>query len=124
MRVVHESGDNGEDRDDRKVLATDVAVAEGALAKLRGLRFRSSLPEGFALVFPFEGVGRRDIDMLFVRTSIDVLWLVDGHVKRVETLRSWLGFGLAKADCVIELPPGVARNVSTGDRVFLEDEVK
>lgn len=118
MRVVHEPAEGTE----RRVLATEVSMAEGFWEKVRGLRFRSELPANFALVFPFDRVGRRDIDMLFVRTSIDVLWLVDGHVERVETLHSWLGFGLAKADCVIELPPGVARDVSTGDRVFLGDD--
>ncbi|WP_135667195.1 DUF192 domain-containing protein [Halorhabdus rudnickae] len=122
MRVVHDPAGDGDDEGGRTVLATDVAVADDALAKLRGLRFRSSLPDGFALVFPFEGVGRRDIDMLFVRTPIDVLWLVEERVERVDRLRPWLGFGLAKADCVIELPPGVAADVSTGDRVFLEDD--
>jgi len=120
MRVVHEPVGEDDDEGGRTVLATDVQVADTFGAKFRGLRFRSSLPEGFALVFPFESVGRRDIDMLFVRTPIDVLWLVDERVERVETLRPWIGFGLAKADCVIELPPGVAADISAGDRVVLD----
>ena len=124
MRVVHESGVQSDDGDGRAVLATDVTVADSFGAKLRGLRFRSSLPDGFALVFPFEDVGRRDIDMLFVRTPIDVLWLIDERVERVDTLRSWIGFGLAKADCVIELPPGAAESVSPGDRVVLEGDAE
>jgi len=118
MRVVH---DPGSDTADRTVLATDVSFADGIGAKVRGLRFRSSLPDDFALVFPFDGVGRRDIDMLFVRTPIDVLWVVEEEVQRVETLRAWLGFGFTKADTVIELPPGAAGGVSVGDRVFLDD---
>lgn len=118
MRVVY---DPGADADDRTVLATDVSIADGFGAKVRGLRFRSSLPDDFALVFTFDGVGYRDIDMLFVRTPIDVLWLIDEEVTRVETLRPWVGFGLTRADTVIELPPGTAGAVSVGDRVFLEN---
>ncbi|QGN06164.1 DUF192 domain-containing protein [Halorhabdus sp. CBA1104] len=118
MRVVHDPSDGTE----RRTLATDVHVADGFWAKFRGLRGRSSIPADFALVFPFEAVGRRDIDMVFVRTPIDVVWVRDGDVQQVSTLRSWIGFGLAKADCVIELPPGGADDVEVGDRVVLEDD--
>lgn len=118
MRVVHEPADG----DGTRTLATDVAVADGFRAKFRGLRFRRSLPDDYALVFPFDHAGRRDIDMLFVRTSIDVLWLEDDRVEQVKTLRPWIGFGLARADCVIELPPGVADGVEAGDRVVVEGD--
>ena len=122
MRVVHEPAGQRDGGSGRTVLATEVTVADNFLSQLRGLRFRSSLPDGFALVFPFGGIDRRDIDMLFVRTPIDVLWVVEERVERVETLNPWLGFGLAKADSVIELPPGVAEDVSTGDRVVIESD--
>jgi uncharacterized membrane protein (UPF0127 family) len=97
VRVVHETP-GGEE-----VLATRVETAEGLLAKMRGLRFRRSLPEGFALVFPFDRAGRRDVDMLFVPFAIDVLWLVDGRVERTERLRPWVGFAIARADTLVEL---------------------
>lgn len=109
MTVVHAETDD--------VLATEVEVADGWLATFRGLRFRSQLPADTAMVFPYDGVGRRDVDMLFVAFPIDVLWLVDGRIERVNTLRSWIGFGLAKADCVVELPAGTADAVAEGDRV-------
>jgi len=118
MRVVHEPADG----DETRTLATDIQMAEGVLAKVRGLRFRRSLPDDYALVFPFGHSGRRDIDMLFVRTSIDVLWINDNRVQQVKTLRPWIGFGLARADCVIELPPGVADGVEAGDRVLVESD--
>ena len=116
MRVVHEpaEGDGG------RTLATDIEVTEGLWAKFRGLRFRRSVPEDYALVFPFGSSGRRDIDMLFVRTPLDVLWLEDERVRQVKTLRPWIGFGLARADCVVELPPGSADGVEMGDRVVVE----
>ncbi|WEL18288.1 Uncharacterized protein SVXHr_2131 [Halorhabdus sp. SVX81] len=118
MRVVHEPAEG----DGTRTLASDVEVAEGLWAKFRGLRFRRSIPEHYALVFEFSHPGRRDIDMLFVRTPLDVLWLEDERVRQVKTLRPWIGFGLARADCVIELPPDAADGVEAGDRVVVEGE--
>ena len=118
MRVVHggtdETGKTGE------TLADEVEVADSLLAKMTGLRFRRSFPEGRALVFPFDSVGRRDVDMLFVPFPIDVLWLVGERVERVETLRPWIGVGITRADTVIELPAGRAAGVSEGDAVRVE----
>lgn len=98
-------------------LATDVEVADSLPAKLRGLMFRPSVPAGYALVFPFGRVGRRDVNMLFMRTPIDVLWVADGKVTRRETLSPWTGFGIARADTIVELAPGAASEVDVGDRV-------
>jgi uncharacterized membrane protein (UPF0127 family) len=112
VRVVHEA--TGE------VLATEVEVAESLLATLRGLRFRRSFPADHALVFDFDAAARRDVDMLFVPFPIDVLWLVEGRVERVGTLRAWLDLAVARADTVIELPDGAAAGVSRGDAVRIE----
>ncbi|MFB6128831.1 MAG: DUF192 domain-containing protein, partial [Halorhabdus sp.] len=112
MRVVHAPADGS----GTHTLATDVDVAEGLWATFRGLRFRRSLPVEYALVFPFDHAGWRDIDMLFVRTPLDVLWIENDRVRQVKTLRPWIGFGLATADCVVELPPGAADDVEPGDR--------
>jgi uncharacterized membrane protein (UPF0127 family) len=60
--------------------------------------------------------------MLFVPFPIDVLWLVEGRVERVSTLRSWFGVGIARGDTLIELPAGVASGVSEGDRIRVEAE--
>jgi uncharacterized membrane protein (UPF0127 family) len=113
VRVVHEAtGD---------VLATEVEVAESILATLRGLRFRRSLPADHALVFDFDGAGRRDVDMLFVPFPIDVLWLVEGRVERVDTLRAWFDLAIARADTLIELPAGAAAGVSRGDTIRIDE---
>ncbi|MFB6296044.1 MAG: DUF192 domain-containing protein [Halobacteriales archaeon] len=122
MRVVHEETDVGESSaDQEEVLAEEVEVADTLLAKVKGLRFRRSFPEGHALVFPFDAAGRRDVDMLFVPFPIDVLWLVGEQVERVETLRPWIGFGITRADTLVELPAGTADGVSEGDTVRIED---
>ncbi|QCC51189.1 DUF192 domain-containing protein [Halapricum salinum] len=126
MRVVHESADG------EAVLASDVDVAEGFVQTSKGLMFRSSIPDDYALVFEFDppsgleaklpftrddAVARRFIHMLFVRFPIDVLWLQGEEVVHVKTLRSWLGVGMGKADRIIELPKGAAEDVDVGDVV-------
>jgi len=114
VRVVHR-GDGGE-----RTLATTVETADGVLAKARGLMFRRSIPDDYALVFRFDGAGRRDLHMLFVPFDIDAVWLRDGRVERVARLRAWLGIDRgAPADTVIELPAGAASDVEVGDEVEL-----
>lgn len=123
MRVVHDP--DGEST----VLARTVETAETEIEQMRGLMFRSSLPDDYALVFPFPAPpwwlpdslsGWRSIHMLFVHVPLDVLWLRDGEVQQVKTLRPWRGLGLAKADTVIELPAGTTTGVAKGDTVLVE----
>jgi uncharacterized membrane protein (UPF0127 family) len=114
MRLVHDP--DGAARS----LATEVEYAESILEQSRGLMFRSSIPDDYALVFPFDRASRQFIHMLFVRFPLDVLWLVDDAVQAVETLQPWRSFGYAKADTVIELPSGAASGVSAGDTVRIE----
>ena len=124
MRVVHDPADRA------RVLATDAETAETAVEQLRGLMGRSSLPDDYALVFPFEdppvwipdAIGEwRSIHMLFVRVPLDVLWLADDEVRAVETLQPWRGLGWARADTVVEHPAGAADGVDVGDTVVVED---
>ena len=116
MHLVQESAE-GESR----VLATEVDRADSLFAKIVGLMGKSSLPEGYALVFDFNRVSYRDVHMLFVRTPLDVIWLRDGEVVQVKTLQPWRGTGIAKADCFVELPAGAADGVEPGDLVRFED---
>lgn len=115
MQIVHESGTNTTD-----VLATDVDRATTTLAKMKGLMGRASIPASYGLVFTFDDVDSRTVHMLFVRTALDVLWLVDDRVERVSTLGAWTGLGRASADTLIELAPGRATDVSVGDTVRVE----
>jgi uncharacterized membrane protein (UPF0127 family) len=112
VRVVHEDDD---------VLATETEVADSLPVTLLGLRFRRSLPDDHALVFRFGSAGRRDVDMLFVPFPIDVLWLIDGRVERVDTLRAWFDLAIARADTLVELPAGTAGDVSQGEMVRIEE---
>lgn len=100
-------------------LASSAAVATSWWAKARGLIGTTTVPDEYALVLPFDTARSRTIHMLGVRTALDVLWIVDTRVRRVETLPAWRGLGRARADVVVELPPGAAGDVERGDRVSL-----
>lgn len=116
MRVVHDPGP------DRRPLATDVETADSFLEQTVGLMGKTSLPEEYALVFRFDEAAWRAVHMLFVRTGLDVLWLVDDEVVGVKTLRPWVGLGMSKADTIVELPAGAAAAVEPGDTVSVEAE--
>ena len=122
-RVVHDPADGPE-----RVLATEVAVADSALARARGLMFRSSVPEAFALVMEmgdglFGRPARQVVHMLFVRFPIDVVWLIDNEVQRVSRMRPWRSLASARADRILELPAGNAAGVDTGETVRVEPTV-
>lgn len=114
MCIVHDP--DGEQR----TLATTVDMADSVRQKVVGLMGRSSVPEDYALVFPFDDASRRIIHTVFVRTPIDVVWLDDGRVVQVKTLSPWTGLGMASADTVVELPAGTADAVAVGDDVIIE----
>ncbi len=124
MRVVHEPADGGE----RRVLATEVEVADSALTRAKGLMFRRSVPEEFALVMDLgggllsRGPARQAVHMLFVPFPIDVVWLVDDEVQKTARLSPWTGIGVGKADRIVEFPAGVADDVAAGDVVRTVEE--
>jgi len=101
-------------------LASTVETADSAIAQLRGLMFRRSLPEGYALAFRFDSARPRDVHMLFVFVPLDVIWVEAGVVQRVERLRPWRGFARSEADLLLELPAGAADGVEPGDELVLE----
>jgi uncharacterized membrane protein (UPF0127 family) len=115
VRVVHEA--DGTER----TLATDVELADGIVSQGLGLMFRRSIPDDYALVFPFSGVSKRSLHMVFVPFDIDALWLVDGRVREKKRLSAWTGYGRAEADTVVELPAGAAEGVAVGDTVRVEE---
>ncbi|MCL7417827.1 MAG: DUF192 domain-containing protein [Halalkalicoccus sp.] len=111
MRLVH--------RDLDITIATDIEVAESFLARARGLMFRRSIPEDYALVFEFGKPVTRSLHMLFVPFPIDAVWLVDGEVTHVARLDAWTGVGRGRADTILELPAGTVEGVRVGDRLAL-----
>ena len=114
--MVHVDGTDGTER----TLADDVDVADGLVSQGLGLMFRRSVPDGYALVFPFGSAKRRGLHMLCVPFDVDALWLVDGEVRAAKRLSAWTGRGRARADLVVEMPAGAADGVEPGDRVRVE----
>lgn len=115
MRVLHE-------RDGRRVvLATVVTLADTPARQARGLTFRRSIPDDFAMVFRYPAVGVRGVHTVFVPFPIDVVWTIDDTVQRVETLRPWLGYARQEADAFYEFPAGTCEAVEPGDRLVLEE---
>lgn len=115
MQIVHDPEGAA------RPIATEVERAESIVEQGLGLMFRSSIPEDYGLVFPFDDAGRRFIHMVFVRFPLDVIWLVDDEVQQVSTLQPWRSVGYAKADTVLELPGGAAEGVSEGDTVVVRE---
>ena len=110
------------ERDGRtETLATRVETADSLVSQTRGLMFRRSIPDEYALVFRFETAKTRDVHMLFVFFPIDVCWLVDGVVKRVERMNPFVSYARAEADTILELPAGATEHLSEGDRIVLEE---
>jgi hypothetical protein len=115
VRLVHRSDDD----DARRTLATDVEIADSFLSRARGLMFRRSVPDDYALVFEFDAVSRRSLHMVFVPFPIDALFLADGTVRSVTRLDAWTGLAWEEADTVVELPAGAADDVSEEDTVSI-----
>jgi len=130
-RVVLEKTASGDGTAaDRRVLATDVEVADTALSQARGLMFRREIPDDYALVMeigsdgllPFpRGPSRQVVHMLFVRFPIDVVWLVGNEVTKTAHMRPWRSIGVAKADRILELPAGTAEGIGVGDTIRIEE---
>lgn len=114
MKLLHEPADG-----DERVLASDVETADSLFSQARGLMFRRSIPDDYALVFRFDSVDDRDVHMVFVPFPIDVVWTVGGEVQRVEQLRPWLGLAKARGDQIVELPAGAGDDIEAGDSLRL-----
>jgi len=106
------------------VLADDVEVGAGFMAKLFGLMGRRSLPAGHGLWLP----GDNGIHMFFMRFPIDAIFVgreaADGSRPVVAAragLRPWTGIVplIRGADGVVELPVGTVVRTGTerGDSI-------
>ena len=119
MRLVHRPA-AATDRSET-VLASNIDVARSTLERARGLMFRRSVPNDYALVFPFGEADTQWLHMLFVPFAIDAVWLVDGAVTVKKRLAPFVGLGRGRADTVVELPADAAESVAVGDELRLVD---
>jgi uncharacterized membrane protein (UPF0127 family) len=104
-----------------RVVCERCVLADTALARMRGLLGRRSLPSG-------EGILLRpasSVHTAFMRFAIDAVFLDrDGRVLKIaRELRPWKTAAGRKAKAVLELPAGEAerRGLELGDRL-VEDE--
>lgn len=117
MRLSHESPAGT-----TRTVASTVEVADTFFQKAVGLMGKTSVPDDYALVFPFDQTKSRTIHTFGVRTPIDVLWISDNTVVDRQTLRPWIGISRADADTIIELQAGAAANIAVGDRVYVTED--
>ena len=122
MRLVHRHGPPDDLSPREETIATEIEIADSFVSRTRGLMFRRSIPDDYALVFQFDEPDDRDLHMLFVPFAIDAIWLVGTEVTAVKRLRPWIGLGRGTADTIIELPAGAADGIEPGDTVELVDE--
>ena len=128
MRVVHEGDETlDEGETERRVIATEVERADTTLSQAKGLMFRSSLPDEYALVlevgeggFLSRGPSRHVVHMLFVRVPLDVVWLVDDEVIKTARMHPWRSIAMGRANRILELPAGAAEGVQPGDTLRIE----
>lgn len=113
MRVVHEPAAG----DSEQTLATRVEIADSLVSKGRGLMFRRSIPDEYALVFPFDREQTRGIHMLFVPFPIDAVWSTERTVTAVRELSAWTGVARETGDTLIEFPAGTADGIEPGDGI-------
>lgn len=120
VQLVHRSGPPGEQTE--TVLASEIDVADTTLQQARGLMFRRTIPDDYALVFEFDRAESRTLHMLFVPFAIDAVWLSGTEVTQTKRLRPFIGLGRGVADTIVELPAGAATDVDVGDEVTLVEE--
>ncbi|MBP2030136.1 uncharacterized membrane protein (UPF0127 family) [Methanohalophilus levihalophilus] len=107
-------------------VASKVEVASSFLAKSRGLMFRRSIPEDYAMLFTFKKPEKVSLHMVFVPFPIDVL-LLDTGMRILETryLKAWIGLlnSKTKVSYVVEMPAGsIARHkLKIGQQLSLVD---
>lgn len=102
MRLVDETT--------KKVIASEVELADSFWRRFRGLMFRRKFPPGKAMLFDFKKLGRHGVHMSFMWFPIDLVYL-DSDFKVVEVrarLKPWRFYRpKALAKYLIELPAGV-----------------
>ncbi|MDK2891666.1 DUF192 domain-containing protein [Methanohalophilus sp.] len=107
-----------------KIVAAKMDVACSFLAKSRGLMFRRSIPEGYALLFVLKKPVKVRLHMFFVPFPIDVL-LLDKDMRILDTqhLKAWVGLLKSKFEVsyVIELPAGTVNRykLKKGQKLYL-----
>src|SRR5581483_5129844 len=102
------------------VIATDISVAQGEAARLRGFLGRTEIDDREGLLF----ANTRMIHTAGMKTAIDIIFVDRDFriVRIVERAAAWRIFAAFKAKHAIELAPGASAKVglALGDVLALE----
>jgi len=108
------------------VISSDVEYAKSMFKQAKGLMFRRSVHDSYAMVFIFPSLKKISLHMLFVPFPLDVLFLnEEKKIVKTTTLRPWIGIGDSgeKIRYVIELPSGAisANDLKVGDHLMFDE---
>jgi len=79
------------------LIASKVDIAKNFRSKTLGLMFRKNIPKDYALLFMFKEPEIVGVHMLFMRFSIDVIFLdMDKKIIEAAVLRPWIGYKQVK----------------------------
>lgn len=84
--------------------------------RVRGHIARPRRPE-YALVFEYDDVGERGYHMVGVWFPLELAFVCDGVVGRVQEMAPWVGRARGRADTVLELPADADVDLAVGDAV-------
>ena len=109
-------------QDSGEVLVERARWCESRLCRLRGFmfRWRTKPGEALLLVHPKEGILGSSIHMLFVFTTLAVLWINDeGTVTHVQLAKPWRPYyaSPSPARYVLEASPEDLAGIGVGDRL-------
>ncbi len=102
-------------KDDGTRIASQIECVHSAICMMRGLMFRRSIPDDYAMVFVFPKPKRVSVHALFMWFPIDVIFLnSDKRIIDITRLDPWIGYR-----CVKDVSYMLETNSGTSDRCGL-----
>jgi uncharacterized membrane protein (UPF0127 family) len=89
-------------------IAKNVEFATTLFSQMMGLMFRKSIPPEFAMIFAMKRPASVNVHMLFMRFSIDVIFLnEEKRITGLSRLNPWTGYkSMKNVKYVIEMSAG------------------
>jgi uncharacterized membrane protein (UPF0127 family) len=107
------------------VIAKNIEFARTLASKIKGLMFRKSIPDDYAMIFTFERPTSIDVHMLFVFFPLDIIFLDnDKKISGYARLKPWLGYKVMKnIKYLIEMKAGTIEkySISIGRQMEFEE---
>jgi len=107
------------------VIAKNIEFAGSLASKIKGMMFRKSIPDDYAMIFTFERPASIDVHMLFVFFPLDIIFLdKDKKISGYARLKPWLGYKAMKNIMyIIEMKAGTIEkySISIGAQMELKN---